>query len=296
MALKILNPIFLLIMALLVASCSLAPTKVYESRGGFSQILQDKAARPIQIQDNTVVVDARSSFDFTMAHYPDAIALRWDEFTQKSSGFPGRLITDLELIKERLRVSGLHPEKPVVVVGYGVKAPGDGEAARVAWMLLYLGFQDVQIVGESVLQMTSNVVRTPPKANAADWAVQPKGSMLAQKEEVKNAVLKPQTGANKVHLIDVRSKTEYFEKRGIGQGYSLPDMGAIHIEWREFLTAEGRPNLAIKNELNGIGISKDSRIVVISNQGLRSTAVAYLLTAMGFTNVATFSDGLISLK
>jgi thiosulfate/3-mercaptopyruvate sulfurtransferase len=280
--------------AILFAGCSLTPTKVYDSKQGFSRILQDKTRQPILIQDTTVVVDARSSFDFTMAHYPGSANLQWDDFTQKKSGFPGRIVTDLEQIKERLRVNGLHPNRPIVVVGYGSK--GRGEAGRMAWMLLYLGYEDVQVVGESALGLTSNQSNPPPVLNEKDWPVNVRASMVATKEEVKAAVTSTAMGADKIYLIDVRSKAEYFAKRGVGQGYTSPDVGAIHIEWTEFFTSDGRPNLKIKQELQGIGINESNRVIVLSNQGLRSGAVSYALVTMGYFKTGNFVDGLPNLK
>ena len=129
-------------------SCSQKPTKVYQSKQGFSRLIQEKAKKPIKITANTIVIDARSRFDYTMAHYPDAEHLLWESFSQSGGRYPGRIQEDLEAARQRLQLKGLTPERPIVVVGYGTK--GKGEAGRLAWTLLYFGFEDVQIVGNVI--------------------------------------------------------------------------------------------------------------------------------------------------
>ncbi|MCB0407474.1 MAG: hypothetical protein KDD34_04660, partial [Bdellovibrionales bacterium] len=87
--------LFPLLLGALVG-CSLSPTKVYETKEGFSTVLQAKTKKPIRITDETAIVDARTRFDYTMSHHPKAVNLRWESFAQTKSQFPGRFIDDLE--------------------------------------------------------------------------------------------------------------------------------------------------------------------------------------------------------
>ncbi|MCB0408247.1 MAG: hypothetical protein KDD34_08590, partial [Bdellovibrionales bacterium] len=80
------------------------------------------------------------------------------------------------------------------------------------------------------------------------------------------------------------------------KNYSIPDLGAVHIEWKEFFDKQGRPQLDIKNQLKAIGISENNTIIVLSNHGVRSAAVNAALISMGFYKSKTFVDGLESLR
>lgn len=274
--------------------CAPKPTKVYESKQGFSRLIQEKTRQPLKVTEETVVVDARTRFDFTMAHYPGSSHLLWESFAQTKGRFPGRLIEDLESARKRLQIKGLHPKKPIVIIGYGNK--GKGEAGRLAWTLFYLGFEDVQIVGDMVLRPSSNIVNSKPEPNAKPWKLKTRPQLISSKKQVLEAVTQKQAGPRKVFLFDVRSKDEYFSKEGLGKPYTLPDLGAIHVEWKEFFREDGRPNVRMKKQLRGLGIKDDSRIIVLSNQGVRSAAATAALVSLGYKNASNFVDGLSSLK
>ncbi len=282
------------LVALFLSACVQKPTKIYESKSGFSQKIQQKTRKPLKVTEETVVVDARSRFDFTMAHYPGSSHLLWESFSQAKGRFPGRLVEDLESARKRLQIKGLHPEKPVIIVGYGID--GKGEAGRLAWTLLYLGFDDVQVVGDNLLKPSSNIVNSKPTPNAPFWLLRTRPQLIAKKKQVLEAVTKQLAGPRKVFLFDVRSKEEYFKKEGLGKPYALPDLGAIHVEWKEFYNRQGRPRLTIRKQLKGLGISNDSRIIVLSNRGIRSAAVTAALISLGYKNVSNFADGLESFK
>ena len=129
--------------------------------------------------------------------------------------------------------------------------------------------------------------------NAKVWSPRPIIKLDVDREEVVGAV----TGRNKerIVLIDVRSKREYF-KKNLGDRYSEPNLQALNIPWKEFYTRSGRPNLAMKDQLVGVGIRPSDRILVISNKGVRSAAVNYALLTMGFKNAGNVSGGVKELE
>lgn len=282
-----------LILLGLLVGCSLQPTKVYESRAGFTKVLESKSKQPIRLTDKTQVIDARTRFDFTMAHFPGAVHLRWESFSETKGRFPGRIKKDKASLLKKLQLKGLRPEKPTVVIGYGKK--GEGESGRLGWTLVHLGFQDVQVISDSVLGLSSNVVQSKPQKNTKSWPPRFNKSLIAQRSEVLKAVASKK-GRQKTFLIDVRSNDEYFKKKGFGQGYASLDLGAIHIHWTEFFTNRGRPNRGLSKKLRGIGITPQSRIILLSNKGVRSAAANLSLLSLGFKNSATYVDGLRGLN
>jgi rhodanese-related sulfurtransferase len=92
----------------------------------------------------------------------------------------------------------------------------------------------------------------------------------------------------RIFVIDVRSEKEYFNKNS---AKPAPDIQAVHIDWKDFFTAEGRPNPMIRKKLNSLNIGRGDRVILISSRGVRSGAAAYALTALGFHRVQNFADG-----
>jgi len=256
-----------------------APTKIYRDD---TQAQEQSLNRPIVVGDATVLIDARSRLDTGLAKLAGSRPIRWEDFQDK----------DLGALARRLALLGLSPDQQVVVVGDGLR--GKGEEGRVAWLLLYLGFQDVQTVDIESIKLRRTNYEEAPKQNAKPWEPRLRLHLLAENREVlKNALgKKPRT----LHLIDVRSAKEYFARDKKTEMYLYPDLRAINIDWKEFFTKEGRPSPALKAQIEAVGIRPDDRVIVMSNEGVRSGAVTYAMTMMGYRNVGNYLAGWKSLK
>lgn len=269
--------------------CSLQPTKVYESQKININGLVEGAQKPLVIDEHVFVIDARSPFDYNVAHIPQSVNIQWQEFSRSGAINRGLLSEDLFKEARRLALKGLTPKTPVIIVGNGLE--GSGEEGRLAWTLLYLGFENVQFASHNYFKkipLTSK--ETPPKTNVPVWKPQFIESLLVDVKEVKQIISNPQSLKEQVFIIDVRTEKEFFRRQG-DLSYEFPDINAIHIPWTQFITEYGRPNFKIKNDLKDLGIFISSRVIVISHQGLRSGAVAAALTSMGYTNVSNFAGG-----
>ena len=278
----------LIILASLVAAgCTLKPTKVYETSGVDLGNIERGLRRPIEVTDKTIIVDARPQFEFAVAHLAGSVHLSWTEFADTRGPFPGRLKANLQNEVRKLARLGIHPESHVVVVGNGVK--GQGEEARLAWTLLYLGIKNVEVSHIDALGLRySNLNPPPPRENVSYWQSRLNSSVWATREEVIDAA----TGrfTDRVHIIDTRSKREYFSKNRKLE-YEYPDLRAIQIEWSEFFDKNGRPNAAIRDQLKAVNVSPDDRVITICDTGLRSAAVAYAMVALGYKKAAVMAGG-----
>ena len=276
----------------LASACSTVPpeTRVYETQDLETRILLDKISKPIRITESTVIIDARKTFDHSMAHPMGSVNLSWLEFAVGKPPVPGLLKKDLFTEAVRLARLGLQPNTPVVIVGYGPENSA-GDEGRLAWTLLYMGFQDVQIAKvESLGLRYSNVVGSgPDRKNAAIWKPVVVPSLLADVKEVMKAGLSK--ARSNLHILDVRTSAEYAAKTDDGGRYLVPDFRAVNIPFQEFFTAQGRPNLRILQQLRGIQILPEDRVIVISNNGVRSGAVTFALASMGYKNVANYAGG-----
>lgn len=251
-------------------------------------MLVEKLSKPIAIGEKTVLIDARSSFDYSMAHIPGSLNLSWTDFVNSKGPVPGLLKNDLFAETRRLARAGITPDTQVVVAGYGPN--GTGEEGRLAWTLLYLGVRDVQVSQVDALGMSySNLLNPPPKNSQPIWKPKVAAKLLADKNELLKVATS--TASARFHILDVRTEKEYLQRDADGGVYALPDLRAVNVPWTEFFTTTGRPNMNVVARLKGIQIQPDDRIIIISNRGVRSGAVAFALTSMGYKNVGNFAGG-----
>lgn len=276
--------------------CQVAPpTKVAETRQRpFAQVTE-KAQRPLEINDLTVVLDTRASFDFGLNHVINSYNFPWAGLAEKEA--TGELLRDPRQAALRLSLLGINPQTPVVIVGPGPRA-GKGEEGRLAWNLLYLGVQDVQVSAIEPLRKSMTQQSSPPAQNTPLWKANPREELQIGKAEFINWATKPKERMEKrVHIIDVRSDKEYLNKPDALAGKApLPDLTAINIEWSQFYTPQGRPDIRFKDKLLALGIRPEDRIILISNRGVRSAAAAYALLALGYERVQNFTGGWNSLR
>jgi 3-mercaptopyruvate sulfurtransferase SseA len=274
-----------LMSAWLLAGCQLAPTKIRHSQQrDFSQI-EKKSRAPVEINDSTVILDARSRFDFGLNRVQGSRNFGWEKLSENAR--TGALIQDLRKATQLLSFDGVGPQSSLVVVGYGPS--GKGEEGRLAWQLLYLGLKDVQVVAmQPMRRYWTNHMAEPPK-NAEPWDAKPINELIVEKGEFKDIALDPKgRGAKRIFILDVRTPKEYLQATTTPL---QPDIGAINFEWSQFYTKDGRPDPLVKKKLTALDIRVDDQIVVVSDHGVRSSAVAYALIALGFENVRNYLGG-----
>ena len=270
-----------------LSACQLAPTKTSEHERRELSPLIEKTSRPLEITDKTVVLDARSAFDYGLNHIGNSIGFAWENLAENAS--TGEVMRDNHKAALRLSLVGIDPKTPVVVVGYG--SNGGGEEGRLGWNLLYLGLQDVQVSDVDTFRKAWTQKPTPAPANAPVWKAAPHAAyVIGKKAFLKLALDAKSQMKNRTQIVDVRSAGEYAK-----ESPQKIDISTLHIPWKEFYTATGRPDPNLKKKILALGIREDDRIVLVSNYGVRSGAAAYALMALGFTHVENFTGGWRSL-
>ncbi len=300
--------LLLIFLASILAACATKPTVAIDSIDRRQRGDQVEANAIPKIDEKTIVLDARPAFLYSMAHIPRSISLRWEDFTEPVPDQSGVLQRDLFAITRRLARLGISPESKVVVVGAGLQ--GAAEEWRVAWMLRYLGVQDVRAIPleEFNLPLTTQTQASPPAGNIEVplWKPVTMDSLLVTREELLNVInaggvyrpIPPPGKSNAVKtykIIDVRSPREYIGKEGLALTSPIPNIEAINIEWKEFFTREGISNREIASHLQQVGITPENRVIVLSENGLRSSAVTLALSEMGYTDVGNSAGGLRDL-
>lgn len=291
------------LLVMVMAGCQTKPTVAVDNPARKLE-LAEKIDDPIKITESTVVIDARTAFDYSMAHVPRSINLLWSSFTEpEPASARGVLQKDQFAITRYLARIGISPETPVLVLGRGLQ--GGGEEGRIAWMLAYLGVKRVQFGDiNSFRTNLTNAVSSGPQP-APVWKPEPIESLNATRAEVLHVINQRGTqqptafvkGAAPVlyKIIDVRSEKEYLGREGFGRVRKVPNMDAINIPWTEFFTKTFRPDKSVRERLQAVGILPEHRILVVGTDGVASGAVAMALLAMGYTQAANYSGGLVEL-
>lgn len=266
---------------LTLSACQTAPTRVQETRSRPFTLLADKATKPIVLTEDTVVLDARRPFEYGLTHVQNSYGFQWQNLAEKEE--TGELLRDLRRAQQKLALAGVGPSTPVVVVGSG--GEGTGEEGRLAWTLLYLGVADVQVANISMFRKNWTNIVSPPAKNVPDWTAAPRDDLIVSAEEFRRLAADPKERLQKrIWIIDTRTTAEYFNKDPRAPG-PAPDVSALQIEWKEFFSANGRPNPIIAKKLRELGVQPTDRVIVVSNRGVRSAAAAYALMALGFSRV-----------
>jgi 3-mercaptopyruvate sulfurtransferase SseA len=278
----VLMPWFLALASLVFSACVQAPTKVQENFQPQYDELVTKASKPVVITENTIILDARSSFDYGLFHVANSHWFPWENLAESRES--GLLLTDLKKVQRRLGLNGLSLHTPVVIVGNGKF--GGGSEGRLAWSLLYYGLYDVQVTSIEVFrkQMTSQPVA--PAMNKDTDDLKPNTRLEILGSEFSALLKNPaELSEKKIRIIDVRSDMENLEHKEV-----------LHLDWKKFYNSEGRPNPKVLSDLKQIGVAPGDRIILVSQNGVESGAAAYALMALGFANVQNFTAGWNSLR
>jgi thiosulfate/3-mercaptopyruvate sulfurtransferase len=252
--------------------------------GSFVSVEQASAL----LQQGALVLDTRAGSEFHRGHIAGASRIDWKD-TRDGWGRTGRLSDDDGSLARKLGDLGVDDRHPVLVVGDSNR--GWGEEGRIAWMLEYLGLSDVHVLdgGFQAWRAAARPIETGRGTIAARRSFTPHRNPLMRAEL---GDVERESRAGGVVILDVRSDKEwngatpFFEPRG---GH-IP--GARHLEWTHLLDERGAmlPSEVVVGALGGIGITRETPVIVYCTGGVRSAFVWAVLRAAGFHDVRNF-DG-----
>ena len=159
-------------------------------------------------------------------------------------------------------------------------------AARVAWMLEYVGAHKVSLLEGGYqrwkdLQYPTETTRVKPTQTT--FQVRSNPSVLATANEVRSN--------RKAIILDVRSEGEF---RGTEGRDCDPRLGRIPrarwIEWTQFLdnASTFRSGKELARTLKGKGLRKDVEIITYCHRGARAASAFYALRALGYGKVKNY--------
>jgi thiosulfate/3-mercaptopyruvate sulfurtransferase len=235
------------------------------------------------LADPTVrVVDTRGPELYEAGHIPGAVFVdvRNLHLTDGSPAAHGDWIARLEAAFAEAGITEQHE-----VVFY---EEAFGEiAARGVWVLSYLGHSRAHLLDGGLNAWLAAGYPTTAQAShvpRASFHAQPRPELIATGEYILQHLNDPA-----VRLLDVRRATEYAgaEVRARRAGH-IP--GAIHLEWLNSLTEDGRfkEPAALAQIYGGLVLDAGTTIIPYCQHGYRSANTWLALTLLGYTRVRNY--------
>lgn len=252
----------------------LVSAETIASRGAGAAETGNAASRPL------VILDIRPVEAFTKGHIPGARQLDPQAVADPDSPVEGAL-RPLDEIAELLGNLGVSAEADVVV--YDDK--GGFHAARIFWLLEYLGHRHVGLLDGGVQAWTAagQTLGTgkPQAVTPGDGATNRFAPALTpRRHATADWILERQNDA-KTLVIDVRPSAAFAE------GY-IP--WAQNIPWKANLDTDGTMKSAddLRAHFEALGVTPDDNIVVHCQNGLASSHSYFALRLLGYSKVRTY--------
>ncbi len=229
---------------------------------------------------NLRIVDLRPRIAYDQGHIPGAVHLDF----QKLRGTEDTLtyLPTPDTLKAMLRGAGVGSTTRVVAYDDS----GNLHAARLWYVAGAYGFGKVSMLNGSWFRWSAE---SKPVSTAAEPA---RSGDFEPRREPAFGCTRPEVLARTkdVVVIDTRSAAEYRGETPGGASKAGRIPGAIHIEWRETLTAERtfKPDPEIRKILTDQGVTPDREIVTYCTVGWRASHVLFTLKRLGYPRVRVY--------
>lgn len=267
-------------MSLLLGAVGTAPA---DDRVGLlitADQLQELRDRP-----NFRIVDVRAEDQYEAGHVPGAVRAEVNEWKQLALSKGG--LNDRPAWSELVGKLGIDNNTSVVVY-----AGSPTDATRIWWTLKYVGVKDAGILdgGFAAWRDAGGIVETVNvQVKPVDFDVSLQSDRIAEIDDIRS-ILKRGDGVAKI--IDTRSLAEHTGTAGGGarKGH-IP--GAIHQEWAEFVTEEGRFKSAdeIRRLLQEKGLTPEAPAITHCQTGGRASLNAFVMELAGYGPVRNYYCG-----
>ena len=161
-------------------------------------------------------------------------------------------------------------------------------AARVWWMLRWIGFDQVALLDGGLAAWTAQgqVLSTEPANRPAEeLTIALRPELIVDKDEVLAAV-----GDDSVNIIDALSEAQY---RGEMSMYARPGhiAGASNVPMTSLIDETGRYRPL--NEMDELLVGdRDTRSITYCGGGIAASANAFIMTRLGYKDVAVYTASL----
>jgi thiosulfate/3-mercaptopyruvate sulfurtransferase len=224
-------------------------------------------------QPEVLIVDPRRPMKYLSGHLPGALNVP----VYKTFGAEGQLLAP-DSLAEFLSATGISDEKTLVLYD----SPEGQNAAMLAWILEYLGRNEVQMMAisfEAWKAAGRGVTYKPVIGSARRFTARPNPGIRITIEEAREA--------KRCKFVDFRSREEFSGERTIGDDQPGHIPGAVNIVWRDFAPVTGersegepqhalfKPRAEIEHLAADAGVLPSDQIVAYCRSGPRA-ALGYL--------------------
>ncbi|MBU1206482.1 MAG: hypothetical protein KKH04_06085 [Proteobacteria bacterium] len=230
---------------------------------------------------NLFILDVRNA-GYETAHIPGAVHVTVQNLKSNGKTLP---VKDLE---KRLGALGLQRNNKIII--YDDAEKSDGAAGWFFWLLEYLGCPEVQVANGGWDKWV--VEKRPVEKNIPQFP--PVTFQAASKAELRTetSTLSVPQGEAEGFILDTRSDEEYngWALRGETRGGHMP--GSVHIPYSWFLKQDKTmsDSEALKNLLDPRGITPTRKVILYSDNGVRSGTVYLGLRLMGYKQLSIYED------
>jgi len=230
-----------------------------------------------------LVIDVRPAEQFAAGHLPGAVHFDvWGVSLIDTSEAPLRAF--MWMIGHLFSLRGVTPDRRVVVY----EDTSGMRASRAFWFLEYLGHPKADVLDGGTRAwiadghaLTTEVTAPVPST----WHGHADPSKLADWRQVVDRLHK-----RDVAIVDTRSDDEYFGRVArAARGGAVP--GAIHLEWTQNLTADGRykPVDDLRAMYDALGVTPDREVVTYCQGGYRAAHTYLALRLLGYPRVRNYT-------
>ncbi len=226
-------------------------------------------------QPNVRILDPRAKADYEKGHIPGAILVD-SKAAQALASKPGGF-QDRAAWQTWIDSLGLTDATRVVVCD-GAKQL---DAARLWWLLGYLGVKDVALINGNVGLWTKEGFPTSTdsaKPGAGTFKVNFQPEWLANREDVLGALK-----SGEFQIVDARSAAEHTGERKMSKrGGHIPD--ACPLEWSDLVDKDGRflDETALRAKFEAAGLKPGKPVITHCQGGGRASVDAFVASRLGF--------------
>jgi thiosulfate/3-mercaptopyruvate sulfurtransferase len=245
-------------------------------------ITPDELSRLLDGSVPPLLLDVRPAHLYAAGHLAGAIHLDlWGLSLIDTDVAPLRAF--IWMIEHVLASRGVTDERPVIVY----EEDSGMRAARVFWFLEYFGHPETRVLDGGVragraagLPVTTDSVAPTDSS----WTGRREESRLATWQDVHARLGRPD-----VAVLDVRSDGEFLGTTvRAARGGAIP--GAVHVEWKNNLAADGRfkPADQLRALYQSAGVTPDREVITYCQGGYRAAHTYLALRLLGYPKVRNY--------
>lgn len=235
------------------------------------------------------VIDCATLEAYRRAHIPGAVGLPVHNWIKDPAD--KRFVMGPEAFAELMGKLGVSGDTTVVTYDDNHSL----FACRLWWVLNYYGHTDTKVLNggwhrwlSEGRPLTFHETRPEP----GRFTPRPNEGVICRLDE-----LKAKLGDPRVQVMDMRSDAEWLGTNDHGNKRAGHVPGALHLEWLNYMTEDGRrmfkPASELRAMLDRAGISPQSEVVTHCQAAIRAAHGALVLSLLGWDRVRVYDGSML---